>query len=240
MQEPRLEQVDAERQDALIAEVLERALDAGQQSVRRGPDLLPVLREAGVVDAGGYGLTVIFAGVVAALRGTEAPELDHHAPARVTHPQHESSTLPLLHELRRHRRGPRAVATGSRRSRRSATRCWSSATRATLKVHVHTDEPERATGLFAGAGAVSRLDVADMHEQVQAARRRGCARADRRLRRASPSSRARGWRDLFSVARRDAAAGRPDAEPVDLRAARRHPRRARPRRSSCCRTRRTC
>jgi dihydroxyacetone kinase-like predicted kinase len=37
----------------------------------------------------------------------------------------------------------------------------------TLKVHVHTDEPERATALFAGAGSVSRLDVADMHEQVQ-------------------------------------------------------------------------
>ncbi len=37
----------------------------------------------------------------------------------------------------------------------------------TLKVHVHTDVPERATGLFIGAGAVSRLDVADMHEQVQ-------------------------------------------------------------------------
>ena len=37
----------------------------------------------------------------------------------------------------------------------------------TLKVHVHTDEPERATALFAGVGSVSRLDVADMHEQVQ-------------------------------------------------------------------------
>src|SRR5688500_1691358 len=94
MEAPRLEQEDdAARQDALIADVLERALDAGQQSVKRGPDLLPILREAGVVDAGGYGLTVLFAGVVAALRGTDAPELEHHAPARVTHPQHESSTF---------------------------------------------------------------------------------------------------------------------------------------------------
>ncbi|HZU76906.1 MAG TPA: DAK2 domain-containing protein, partial [Dehalococcoidia bacterium] len=42
----------AEQQDALAAEVMERALEAGQQSVKRGPDLLPVLREAGVVDAG--------------------------------------------------------------------------------------------------------------------------------------------------------------------------------------------
>ena len=163
---PRLEQEDAERQDALIAEVLERALDAGQKSVQRGPDLLPILREAGVVDAGGYGLTVLFAGVVAALRGTEAPELDHHAPARVTHPQHESSTFRYctnfavtgveldasswIGELESI--GDSVLVVGDQR---------------TLKVHVHTDEPERATALFAGVGTVSRLDVADMHEQVQ-------------------------------------------------------------------------
>src|SRR5687768_17021386 len=56
-------------QDALLAEVLERALAAGTEAVERGPDQLAVLREAGVVDAGAYGLTVIVAGVVAALRG---------------------------------------------------------------------------------------------------------------------------------------------------------------------------
>src|ERR1700754_2228725 len=167
MDAPRLAPGDAaERQDTLIADVLERALDAGQQSVRRGPDLLPVLREAGVVDAGGFGLTVIFAGVVAALRGTEAPELDHHAPARVTHPQHVSSTyryctnfavtgegldpgawIPRLEAI-----GDSVLVVGDQR---------------TLKIHVHTDEPEQATGLFTGAGSVSRLDVADMLEQVQ-------------------------------------------------------------------------
>src|SRR5215210_7903548 len=81
-----------EEQDALLAEVLERALDEGEQSVKRGPDLLPVLREAGVVDAGGYGLTIMFAGVVSALRGAPPPRLEHYAPARVTHPQHQSSS----------------------------------------------------------------------------------------------------------------------------------------------------
>ena len=59
---------------------------AGQDSVKRGPELLAALRDAGVVDAGGYGLTIMFAGVVAALRGDEPPELDHHAPARITPP----------------------------------------------------------------------------------------------------------------------------------------------------------
>ena len=165
MAEPRLHQEDAERQDALIAEVLERALDAGQSSVRRGPDLLPVLRDAGVVDAGGFGLTVIFAGVIAALRGAEAPALDKHAPARVTHPQHESSTFRYCTNF--------AVI-----GEALEPNAWGEALEAigdsvlvvgdqrTLKVHVHTDAPERATELFSGVGAVSRLDVADMHEQV--------------------------------------------------------------------------
>jgi DAK2 domain fusion protein YloV len=152
-------------QDAAIAEVLERAIDAGQESVKRGPELLPVLREAGVVDAGGYALTIIFAGVVAALRGAEAPELEHHAPARVTHPQHESSTYRYCTNF---------AVTGDdldhTRFIRELEKLGDSVLvvgdRTTLKVHVHTDEPELATGLFEGAGTVSRLDVADMREQI--------------------------------------------------------------------------
>jgi DAK2 domain fusion protein YloV len=165
MEQPRLEQADEERQDALIADVLGHALDAGQQSVKRGPDLLPILREAGVVDAGGYGLTIIFAGMIAALRGADPPPLEHHAPARITHPQHESSTYryctnfavegkgldagPWVEKLEK--LGDSVLVVGDRH---------------TLKVHVHTNEPERATALFEGAGTVSRLDVADMHEQM--------------------------------------------------------------------------
>jgi len=153
------------KQDKAIAEALERAVVAGQDSVKRGPELLAPLRDAGVVDAGGYGLTIIFAGVVAALRGDDPPELDHHAPARISHPEHHSSTyrfctnfavtgtglssgrfIALIEEL-----GDSVLVVGD------AT---------TLKVHVHTDEPERATAVFAGVGEVSRLDVADMRLQV--------------------------------------------------------------------------
>jgi uncharacterized protein len=156
-----------EEQDALLAALLERALDAGEQSVKRGPDLLPVLRDAGVVDAGGYGLTVMFAGVVAALRGAAPPPLEHHAPARVTHPQHHSSSYryctnfavtgdgldpaPWIAQLEAI--GDSVLVVGDRH---------------TLKVHVHTDDPELATRLFDGTAAVSRLDVADMRLQMAA------------------------------------------------------------------------
>jgi uncharacterized protein len=156
---------DAE-QDAVIAEVIEKALSAGQESVKRGPDLLPVLRDAGVVDAGGYGLTVLLAGIVGALRGTEPPALEHHAAARVTHPQHSSSTYRYCTNF---------AVTGTGLEQRHYAQALEEigdsvlvvGDPTTLKIHIHTDDPDAATALFAGVGTVSHLDVADMHEQVQ-------------------------------------------------------------------------
>jgi DAK2 domain fusion protein YloV len=152
-------------QDLAIAGTLERAVAVGQESVKRGPELLAALREAGVVDAGGYGLTVIFAGVVAALRGDAPPELDHHAPAKITHPEHSSSTYRFCTNF--------AVTGRDLVAARYAEALESLGDSVlvvgdptTLKVHLHTDEPERATALFDGVGEVSHLDVADMRAQV--------------------------------------------------------------------------
>jgi len=156
-----------DHQDALIADVLERALETGQQSVARGPELLPVLREAGVVDAGGYGLTVLFAGVIAALRGTEPPEVAHHRAARVTHPQHESSTYRYCVNFAVTGSGlqPRGFVESLERIGDSVLVVGDETT---VKVHVHTGDPDAATALFDGAGTLSHLDVADMHQQVEA------------------------------------------------------------------------
>jgi DAK2 domain fusion protein YloV len=161
----------ADEQNAIIAEVIQSALDAGQESVKRGPDLLPVLREAGVVDAGGYGLTVLLAGIVGALRGSEPPQLDHHAAARVTHPQHSSSTYRYCTNF---------AVTGAGLEQRTYITALEQlgdsilvvGDPTTLKVHVHTDDPDAATALFEGAGVISHLDVADMHEQIQQRRER--------------------------------------------------------------------
>jgi DAK2 domain fusion protein YloV len=164
--EPRLgDGVPDARQDAVLADVLEEALHAGQESVKRTPELLEVLRSAGVVDAGGYGLTILFAGMIAALRGTPPPELDHHAPARITHPQHESSTYRYCTNFAVTGEGLEASAW-----REPLDRLGDSVLvvgdHSTLKIHLHTDNPEDATALFAGVGEVSRLDVADMREQI--------------------------------------------------------------------------
>src|ERR1051325_8757517 len=46
-----------------LRSIVEKASEWGGDSVRRGPEMLAVLREAGVVDAGGYGVIIIFAGI---------------------------------------------------------------------------------------------------------------------------------------------------------------------------------
>jgi hypothetical protein len=158
-------------QDLAIAKTLERAVEAGTDSVKRGPEMLAALREAGVVDAGGHALTVIFAGVVAALREEAPPELEHYAPAKITHPEHSSSTYRYCtnfavtgHEL--------AASRFSAELEQLGDSVLVVGDPSTLKVHLHTDEPERATALFEGVGDVSHLDVADMRVQVAERERR--------------------------------------------------------------------
>jgi fatty acid kinase len=161
--------VSGDEQDQLLADVLEVATAAGERAVQRTTDQLDVLAEAGVVDAGAHGLVVILAGIVAGLRDdTEAlPELPHHEPARPTRPHHFDS---------RFRYCTNFIVTGSDLDARSFVPRLEEigdsvlvvGDQATLKVHVHTDEPEVAVAVFEEAGDVLRLDVADMREQIAA------------------------------------------------------------------------
>jgi fatty acid kinase len=174
-------EVTEEQQDAVLAEVLERAIEDGERAVARTPEQLEVLRESGVVDAGGHGLVLILAGVVAGLRGEDGalPEIRHHEPPRLSLPHHRDSRyryctnfivsgsglgdrafLPRLEAL-----GDSVLVVGGD---------------ATLKVHIHTDDPETAVAVFEGRGSVANLDVADMREQIaERSARLGAAAAGR-------------------------------------------------------------
>ncbi|MFA9400020.1 MAG: DAK2 domain-containing protein [Acidobacteriota bacterium] len=156
-----------EEQDDVLAEVLERAIADGQKAVERTPEQLDVLAESGVVDAGGYGLVLILAGVLAALRGedTDLPEIEHHSPARAGQPQHEDSRFQYCTNF---------IVSGSGLVSREFVGSLEDlgdsvlvvGDEATLKIHVHTDDPEAAMAVFAEAGSVTNLDVADMRKQV--------------------------------------------------------------------------
>ena len=213
--------VSDEQQDAVLAEVLERAIEDGQRAVERTPEQLEVLRESGVVDAGGYGLVLILAGVVAGLRGdgTAVPEVDHQEAPRLSRPHHEDSRFRYCTNFivsgsgldsREHlsaARGPRRLgprrrrrgdAQGPRPHRRARGR------RGALRGRRRGHQPRRRRHARAGRRTA----------------RTPAARQDRRAR----GRRRRGVRAALRRARRPRRAGRRDAQPVDLRAARRHPR----------------
>lgn len=64
--------VESAKKQGDILIMLRDALKAGEKSLANTPNLLPVLKQAGVVDAGGQGILTIMEGGLAALRG-EAP-----------------------------------------------------------------------------------------------------------------------------------------------------------------------
>jgi DAK2 domain fusion protein YloV len=62
--------------DGSLAELLERGFDAACAAVDKTPEQLPVLRDAGVVDAGGKGFTLLLAALLEVVAGRPIPEPD--------------------------------------------------------------------------------------------------------------------------------------------------------------------
>lgn len=57
--------------DLNFERIFESALSAAEKSLKNTPELLPVLKEAGVVDAGGYGILILIRGAYAGFLGEE-------------------------------------------------------------------------------------------------------------------------------------------------------------------------
>jgi len=69
----------AERGDDLVA-LLQVAVSTARQAVTRTPELLPTLKQAGVVDAGGQGFYIILEGILRSIRGeTSTSQTKIHA-----------------------------------------------------------------------------------------------------------------------------------------------------------------
>ncbi|MBS2968944.1 DAK2 domain-containing protein [Metabacillus sp. KIGAM252] len=63
---------ESKNEDDLV-KLMEAILDEAKASLNRTPDLLPVLKEVGVVDSGGQGLVLVYEGFLAELKGEKVP-----------------------------------------------------------------------------------------------------------------------------------------------------------------------
>ncbi len=149
------------------AALLKQLIERGEDALARTPDQLAVLKEAGVVDAGGAGLLEIVRGVSAALSGEPLPD----APAEDAH---EAGIDAVHQELSEFRYCTVFVVEGENLDAESLEqeleRLGDSllvvGDPSALKIHVHTDEPGKALALGTAIGTIEGVEIANMHAQT--------------------------------------------------------------------------
>jgi uncharacterized protein len=163
--------------EALVARVAE----AGRLAVERTPQQLAVLRKAGVVDAGGYGLLVLFRGLLAGATGEPAGqageaagEIAAQAVAGIAGVDTREVRVNESSELSRYRYCTSFFITGDGLAHDDveefvAARGDSALVvgdPSTLKIHVHTDDPGELLSYGAKLGAIGGVEINDMHAQT--------------------------------------------------------------------------
>lgn len=149
------------------------AADEARAAVARTPELLPVLKEAGVVDAGAQGLSVLLDGAAASLRG-EAPAFVASSLGSI-----DPAWLAATRAVHDHAGGPgfctEFVISGSSLDAATVRSAVSEAGESVLvvggpdvlRVHVHTATPDDVLRTARTFGAVSNEKVDDMGAQVR-------------------------------------------------------------------------
>ena len=67
-----------------IIKVMEAVVNQAEASLERTPELLPVLKEVGVVDSGGKGLLYVYEGFLASLKGEKLSDKAAALPSLMT------------------------------------------------------------------------------------------------------------------------------------------------------------
>jgi hypothetical protein len=153
---------------------LAAAVDAAAAAVARTPDLLPVLKEAGVVDAGAQGLFVLLEGMLRALRGEEtaahtggfgAIDASWIAATRQVHAHGEASGFCTEFVVSGQNLDPQAIRQHLAPFGDSLLVVGGGEV---ARVHVHTHEPQRMLAYGRSLGEIVHENVADMEAQFRA------------------------------------------------------------------------
>ena len=160
-----------------VVDMFKLVLSAGDSILKRTPEMLPVLKQAGVVDSGGMGLMVIFRGMYAALTGEPVDAIaevgadgmpmpgefvdDHDAIGEITfgyctefivsHPRPDMRESDVVRLRRRLERMGDCVLVISDMN--------------VVKVHVHTNEPGKALQYALELGELDSIKIDNMMEE---------------------------------------------------------------------------
>lgn len=166
-------EAEPENYEALMNTILQ----AGENILNKTPEMLPVLKEAGVVDAGGYGLLRIYRGYAAAMGGefVEAKPAeqsnanldtaefidDHNAIEELKFGYHTEFTVQNIREDAK----MTDITTFRRHLNRIGDRVHIVGDLTRLNVHVHSNDPGRALQYGMGLGELIEIKVENMIQQ---------------------------------------------------------------------------
>lgn len=156
-------------QDVTVTQVMEKMMQEAKESLERTPELLPVLKEVGVVDSGGAGLVTIFEGFLSALNGNVIQKEEVSETSEGVQSSLESEEFGYCTEfiIRLSERGMKNFKEESLRD--SLASIGNSIVCVQdddiVKVHVHTLTPGDALNMGQRYGEFVKLKVENMQEQ---------------------------------------------------------------------------
>jgi DAK2 domain fusion protein YloV len=173
------EAADAARKSHDLRFMLERVLERCQQALERTPDLLPILKEAGVVDSGGQGLVYILMGMLRYVHGQMADMEGAMAKAAVpvavpmdvpaqAHAVPEGGQLEFPYDVQFILKGQNLnvkLVTDTIDAMGDSTVVVGD--ERTIKVHVHVKDPGRPISYAVSLGAIMDVVVENMQEQME-------------------------------------------------------------------------
>ena len=176
-----------------LEELFKLLLTSGDAILKKTPEMLPVLKQAGVVDSGGMGLMVIFRGMYAALTG-ETVEIEESSSAAASMPGEyvddhgdlrvEDITFGYCTEFIVSHPRPDMKESEVVRLRKRLEKIGDCvlviSDLSVVKVHVHTNDPGKAMQYALELGELDAIKVDNMFEEAREreAKRQAAAEAE--------------------------------------------------------------
>ena len=161
--------VNAAEEHNSVEYVIEQAIAQGEITLAQTTDMNPVLKKAGVVDAGGKGFLLILSGMLSALRGEERPELTEEnaqekADFAMLNEEDITFTFDTVFIVRK---SGRSIEPFRRFLDGIGDSLVIGEDDETFKVHVHTDIPGEALTEAQKYGTLELAKIENMRTQAQ-------------------------------------------------------------------------
>ncbi|MCM3717200.1 DAK2 domain-containing protein [Fictibacillus phosphorivorans] len=175
---------EAKKSDDVL-HIMKELVKESKASLNRTPDLLPVLKEVGVVDSGGQGLVTVYEGFLAVLEGKELPKVSANAPSMgdLVNAEHHKAQIHMktedIHfgyctefmvkfEENKTKINPFDEINFRNELAEHGDSLLVVADDEVVKVHIHTEQPGNMLTLAQRYGSLINIKIENMREQHSA------------------------------------------------------------------------